>query len=178
MARTERTWCPSRCKICISQINHPGKKTTSELFWLKVDKSAGPDACWPWLGTRHYRGYGKFGNRRSAHENFAHRYAYADTHGEIGQGIEIRHNCDNPPCCNPAHLLPGTHLENMRDMVERKRLPDRRGELGYTTRLTVDQVVEIRQRAANGELYASIDFKIARVTVSAIKRRRLWKHVA
>lgn len=33
----------------------------------------------------------------------------------------IRHTCDNPPCCNPDHLIPGTQLENMRDMYERGR---------------------------------------------------------
>lgn len=33
----------------------------------------------------------------------------------------VRHSCDNPPCCNPAHLLVGTAAQNAQDMAERGR---------------------------------------------------------
>lgn len=32
-----------------------------------------------------------------------------------------RHTCDNPQCCNPDHLLIGTHQQNYDDMVSRGR---------------------------------------------------------
>lgn len=32
------------------------------------------------------------------------------------------HTCDNPPCCNPAHLYVGTRKQNVADAVERRRL--------------------------------------------------------
>lgn len=154
------------------------KIPASELFWARVDKSGGDDACWEWQGARHYRGYGRFG-RRKLHETFAHRFAWADTHGPITDGVEIRHKCDNPPCCNPKHLIPGTHKDNMRDMTERKRLPDRSGERGTMARLTESQVLEIRTRAAAGELQDQIAdaYGIKQATVSAIYHRRLWAHL-
>jgi hypothetical protein len=68
----------------------------------------------------------------------------------------------------------------MHDMAERKRLPDRRGELGTNARLKEPQVLEIRRRAAAGETHESLgkEFLVAKVTISFIVQRRLWKHVA
>ena len=77
-----------------------------------------PDAngCWPWLWKTNKGGYGTYGSR-----GLAHRYAWAQAHGPIPAGVLIRHSCDNPPCVNPAHLLPGTDLDNAHDREERKR---------------------------------------------------------
>lgn len=89
-------------------------------FWRKVDQSGGPDACWPWMGARKPKGYGNFCTVRTPPKTvLAHRYAYEQTHGPIPEGLVLRHRCDNPPCCNPAHLLPGTGAENTQDAIER-----------------------------------------------------------
>lgn len=40
---------------------------------------------------------------------------------EIPDGMLAIHSCDNPRCVNPAHLRPGTHLDNTQDAIERGR---------------------------------------------------------
>ena len=37
----------------------------------------------------------------------------------------IRHECDNPICCNPFHLVIGTQKENNHDILIRSRLNDK-----------------------------------------------------
>jgi hypothetical protein len=98
--------------------------TTEERFWAKVDRSGGPDACWLWTaGTFRLRnGYGKFGADPAASRTvYAHRFAYELSHGPIPPGLLVCHHCDNPPCCNPAHLFLGTIADNMRDMSDKGR---------------------------------------------------------
>lgn len=40
---------------------------------------------------------------------------------DLPRGIVIRHKCDNPRCVNIDHLLEGTHKDNARDKLDRKR---------------------------------------------------------
>ena len=49
--------------------------------------------------------------------------AYEMTYGEIPKGLIVGHKCDNPPCCNPAHLEAITHGKNSRDLYRRGRRP-------------------------------------------------------
>ena len=51
------------------------------------------------------------------------RYAYEIWVGPIPDGKSVLHRCDNPACCNPAHLFIGTQLDNMRDMIAKGRGP-------------------------------------------------------
>lgn len=100
-------------------VNGPRGLTAEQRFWRDVDKR-GPDECWPWKRSTMRGGYGRF-PVTSRNQQRAHRYAYELTHGPIPKDIVICHRCDNPPCCNPAHLFAGTHADNVRDRVAKGR---------------------------------------------------------
>ncbi len=75
--------------------------------------------CWEFMGRRSKSGHGTIsvGPRSIG----AHRVAYLLWRGFFDPNLVIRHRCDNPPCCNPAHLVPGTIQQNVDDMIERGR---------------------------------------------------------
>lgn len=75
--------------------------------------------CHLWTGFRNANGYGlmRVGERNVP----VHRLAWELAHGPIPAGMLVLHTCDNRRCCNPDHLKLGTHAENARERVERKR---------------------------------------------------------
>jgi hypothetical protein len=87
-------------------------------FWSNVNMSAGADGCWYFQGQD--RTYATVVYKRETYGS-AHRIAYTIAVGEIPEGYLARHTCDNPPCCNPQHIIPGTHKDNTRDAIERGR---------------------------------------------------------
>lgn len=84
-----------------------------------------PDRCWPWTGAVNQYGYGKFYVPGSSRVNRASitatRIAHYLATGEMDDKRFICHRCDNPTCCNPAHLWLGTHRQNLRDMWQKGR---------------------------------------------------------
>jgi len=68
--------------------------------------------CWIWTGYRHKQGYGRL--RVGGKLRLAHVWAWVQANGPVPEGMELDHLCRNPGCCNPAHLEPVTHLENVR----------------------------------------------------------------
>lgn len=120
----------------------------SDRLWSKVSRR-GPNECWPWIADAVSDfGYGVLKIPNSRKNILAHNAAYLVTNGLILDGQVIRHTCDNPPCCNPAHLIPGDHLANVRDMWERGRMGDTRnfGAANGRARVTAEQVRDIRHR--------------------------------
>lgn len=146
------------------------RKTLKERFDEKWVED--PDtSCWNWMGSKHNAamGYGRISTKGIW--KLAHRVSYELHKGEISEGFLVCHTCDNPLCVNPDHLFLGTHDDNMKDMVDKKRSP-----LGYrnnSNKLTEEQVMNIFND--NGSMTKIAEkYNIHRITVNNIKLGKIW----
>lgn len=104
-------------------------------LWALVQR--GPDdQCWPWQAAKSGFGYGRF--KLDGKLYSPHRLIYAFTRGPIPDlpqfhGAVVMHTCDNPACCNPAHLKLGTQVENVGDMFAKGRAHQNRPPLAPTS---------------------------------------------
>lgn len=172
-------------------------KKQADRFWSKVDKSGD---CWIWTAGRSSENYGRFQinekgwrNGRPVQKNVvAHRLAWELTNGPVSDDLVVMHICDNPPCCNPAHLRPGTQGENVRDCADKGRIasgerhgsrtkPERvmRGATHYKATIGEDEVHKIRAMAAEGmracDISRSLGVKVN--IVRNVRDGRSWKSV-
>lgn len=146
----------------------PPDKDTIQLF-VTVTESG----CWEWNFGRNDGGYGMFrlGNRTL----YVHRYIWAlFNDASLLPRRFVCHKCDNPPCCNPAHLFLGTGRDNIMDAKDKGR----HNKQGYSLKLTADQVSQIRllyETAAYSQRSLGRQFNTCHQNVSQIVRGRTWK---
>lgn len=86
------------------------------VLWSYVDEGKSGD-CWPFLGPKTKAGYPVVSHDKV--KFYGHRLICEQTHGEIPAGMYATHSCDNPPCCNPDHIRPGTPFQNFMEAIER-----------------------------------------------------------
>jgi hypothetical protein len=147
---------------------------TQEQFWARVDVRSA-DECWPWTSAKNTHGYGFVRTERKT----ASRKAYELAHCvDLPGSVVVRHSCDNPICCNPLHLLSGSHADNSRDKVRRGRA--RRGDRHPFAKLS-DEIVRISRKAhAEGETVQNLAsaYGVAHEVMRRAIRGMTWGHVA
>jgi hypothetical protein len=159
--------------------HNSGTRDIRERFRKLVDVRQA-DECWPWTGRTNNKGYGflevKIGGG-AKRKVLAHRISFEIHQGAIASDNEILHRCDNPPCCNPAHLSQGTRTDNMRDAASKLRIC---GERASSAKFTEASVVQIRHAAENGEGRQDLadKYSVAITTISSVVQRRTWRHVS
>jgi hypothetical protein len=150
-------------------------------FWRKVDIKDNINECWNWIGSINTYGYGNF--RYCDKIEKSHRIAYTLSRGNIPNGLDVLHICNNPTCNNPKHLEIGDHYKNMQYKVKCRR------HSGGNYKLTEDQVREIHI-LYNKELRQYSNIKQWQITepiakkfgttanyVNDIISGRCWKHI-
>jgi len=142
-------------------------ETLREAFelhsWIVADSG-----CWEWADARDFHGYGALTYEQRTRK--AHRVAYESWVGPVPDGHHVLHSCDNPPCINPDHLSTGTHADNMRDMAARAR--------SGKTKLTWDQVRDIRTRAGQSGASMAREFSVSTDAIYRILRGDTWRYGA
>lgn len=129
---------------------------------------------WKWNGAGNHAGYGALTFRGKAYS--AHRLSYQAFNGPIPVGMHILHTCDNPWCVNPAHLQAGTAKENRADCKAKGRLNIMRGSANGFSKLTEDDVLEIRTSDIGPRELAK-KFGLHEGSICHIRRGLTWKHI-
>ena len=152
-------------------------------FWERVDMSGGPDACWDWTACCFKSGYGAV----------TYNYKVWGTHNlalTLTNGLPqpdktfALHSCkQNRKCCNPAHLRWGDAADNSGDMINdgTNIVPKFKGESHPMSKLTENQVLEIRAKWATGRyvFYTQLaaEYGVWGSTINVIVNRKKWKHI-
>lgn len=155
-------------------------------FWSKIRVGA-EDACWPHRGAECSGRYAHVKIDKRSYQ--AHRLLMMSLGHDL-RDLIVRHTCDNPPCCNPKHLIPGTCSENNLDAVSRKRWTQARpGSANSKAKLTEAQVLKIREvwavlpRHPSGTVGIQFQSALARFykvhqrTINDVILRVSWSHI-
>ena len=164
-------------------------------LWGKIERR-GPDDCWPYVFAREPTPRPLFWLKSLGRCVLAYRAVWAVEHGEDPSGL-VCHSCDNPICCNPAHLWVGTPKDNSQDCAKKgrqflQRHPDQarwrapgitvnqaKGSRIAMSKLDERQVAAIKARFRAGGRTNEIAraFGVKSCTITHIRTGRTWRHV-
>lgn len=139
---------------------------------LSLGKST-DSGCLEWTRAKSRAGYGQIRIKGKLH--YVHRLVLQIA-GVGTQGLHVLHRCDNPSCFRQEHLFLGTHAENMRDMKDKGRASNTRGERSGKAKISDAIVVEMFRRRKRGELLESIasDYGIHASHLSRVLSGKRW----
>jgi len=150
------------------------------MYRTRLDRATG---CWMWQGSTTGSGYPDC--RYNGTHRYVHRLMHIIHNGHLSDEKPfVCHTCDNPQCVNPEHLWAGSHTDNIQDAADKGRVPTpqshERGEDHHGSKLTENDVVEIREKYANTDLtqYDLADeYGVIQPHIGSIVRGEDWSHV-
>lgn len=142
-------------------------------FTSKLSNMDDSNSCWEWTAARDSTGYGNFAINKKFYRASRIAAALWLSKPDIGK-LQVLHRCDNPPCCNPAHLFYGSQSDNMKDAFAKGRhsIPPSPRQV-----LNQAQVLEIRASSLPTRELVSV-YKVSRIHIARIRRGATWKTVS
>lgn len=132
--------------------------------------------CIKWHGSYFPSGYGQKWFRRR--NQLAHRVAWTTERGEIPEGMNVLHKCDNRWCVNTNHLFLGSLSDNAKDREAKGRGRDSRGSKNGSHKITEQTAVRIKKLSGviSGRSIA-MALGISVQEVCNIMNKNRWRHV-
>ena len=155
-------------------------KKRFEQKYIKLESG-----CWEWTGWHDRYGFFWYKSRQV----LAHRFSYMLYIGDIPISKQVNHKCSNRLCVNPAHLYLGSQYDNVQDAISMgthcsllnsgNRFKNQKGTNNYCSKLTVDDVIQIKKMLRDGikQWLIAWTFKVNRSNIGKIKRGERWNHI-
>ena len=150
--------------------------TDEELLrrmWSYVDKSAGPDACWPWKGGVNDNHYSIFHDGKNSAKSVRRMVFFGVHETPDDKRYYVLLTCPNANrCCNPSHMYKSLFKYGT------EKNPNINSPEPITRKLTENKVREIRRLYSTGEFTQArlgLKFKVSTPTINAIVRRQTWR---
>lgn len=127
------------------------------------------NTCWIWDGPFQLRmyGYTQINNIRF----LAHRLSWYIYKGDIEEGKEVCHKCDNEFCVNPNHLFVAHHSTNLIDARDKGRLCQAK-----LNQITADSIRRLRQTYGTSIRNLAKDFGVHQSTIWRVINQEAWQN--
>lgn len=163
----------------MARTGRPRNKLSKELILRNIQLTE--TGCWEWTGYRQGKPKFRYGRVTIARKGYwVHRLVMQLWKNfDYDSSLRVLHKCDNPPCCNPAHLFTGTLSDNTRDMHAKGRAKAISGEKSLIGKLTAKKVKAILTSIDSGEIKRRIAerFNVHPTTITELGQGKYWKSV-
>ena len=123
------------------------------------------NGCANWTRSVSSVGYGVITLEHSK-TKYTHRLVYECSHGEIPDGLVVRHACDNRKCCNLEHLSIGTYADNALDT-------SKAGNNRVLSDVNVKEIRILNQQGVPKKQLAR-DYKVSPQTIRNVIARKVY----